>query len=72
MEIPPNMGPEYTTEFRNIFKELAEKNKLKLIPFLLNNVAGNPELNQDDGIHPTIEGHKIVAKNVWVVLKDLL
>lgn len=72
MEIPPNMGPEYTSEFRNIFKELAELNKLKLIPFLLNDVAGNPELNQDDGIHPTIEGHKIVAENVWVVLKDLL
>lgn len=72
MEIPPNMGPEYTSEFRNIFTELAEKNKLKLIPFLLQNVAGVPELNQDDGIHPTVEGHKIVAENAWLVLKDLL
>jgi len=70
MQIPPNMGEEYTTEFRNIFYELAEKNDLKLIPFLLENVGGIPELNQDDGIHPTVEGHKIVAENVWAVLKD--
>lgn len=72
MEIPPNMGPEYTSQFRNVFKELANDNNLKLIPFLLNNVGGIPELNQDDGIHPTIEGHKIVADNVWEVLVDLL
>ena len=72
MEIPPNMGPEYTSEFRNMFSELAEENKLKLIPFLLNNVAGIPDLNQADGIHPTVEGHKIVAENVWTVLKDVL
>lgn len=72
MEIPPNMGPEYTSEFRNIFKELAEKNKLKLIPFLLNHVAGIPDLNQGDGIHPTVEGQKLVAENVWDVLKEVL
>ena len=72
MEIPPNMGPEYTSEFRKMFSELAEENKLKLIPFLLNNVAGIPDLNQADGIHPTVEGHKIVAENVWAVLKDIL
>lgn len=72
MEIPPNMGPEYTSEFRKMFSELAEENKLKLIPFLLNNVAGIPDLNQADGIHPTVEGHKIVAENVWTVLKDVL
>ena len=72
MEIPPNMGPEYTSEFRNIFTEIAKENKIKLISFLLQNVAGIPELNQDDGIHPTVEGQKIVAENVWKVLKDLL
>jgi acyl-CoA thioesterase-1 len=72
MQIPPNMGPEYTSEFKNIFKDLVEKNNTKLIPFILENVAGIPELNQDDGIHPTVEGHKIVAENVWVVLEDLL
>ena len=72
MQIPPNMGQEYTTEFRNIFYELAEKNKVQLIPFLLQNVGGIPELNQDDGIHPTVEGHEIVAENVWAVLKNML
>ena len=72
MEIPPNMGPEYTTEFRNIFKELAEQNNVKHIPFLLANVGGIPELNQRDGIHPTVEGQKLVAENVWAVLNELL
>lgn len=72
MQIPPNMGPEYTTEFKTIFPELAEKNDLSLIPFLLEGVAGNPELNQADGIHPTIAGHKIVSQNTWAVLKDMV
>jgi acyl-CoA thioesterase-1 len=72
MQIPPNMGPEYTSEFRKIFPDLAEENSLALIPFLLEGVAGNPELNQRDGIHPTAEGQKIVAENVWKVLKDVL
>lgn len=69
MQIPPNMGPEYTSEFKNIFPELAEKNDVELIPFLLEGVAGDPELNQQDGIHPTAEGQEIVANNVWEVLK---
>lgn len=72
MQIPPNMGPEYTKEFRNIFPELAEKNKITLIPFLLEGVAGNPDLNLEDGIHPTAEGHQILGKNVWEVLKVML
>ncbi|MGB5819899.1 MAG: arylesterase [Saonia sp.] len=72
MQIPPNMGQAYTTEFRTIFPDLAEKNNIPLIPFLLENVGGIPELNQEDGIHPTVEGHKIVAKNVWAVLKDVV
>lgn len=72
MQIPPNLGEEYTSEFKKIFPELAAKNNLKLIPFLLENVAGIPKLNQNDGIHPTEEGHKILAKNTWEVLKDLL
>lgn len=72
MQIPPNMGIDYSTEFKNIFPELALKNNLKLIPFLLEDVAGIPELNQNDGIHPTAEGHKILAQNTWVVLKALL
>ena len=72
MQIPPNMGEEYTTEFRNIFPELAEENNLELIPFLLEGVAGDPKLNQQDGIHPTAEGYKIVTDNVWSVLEDVV
>jgi acyl-CoA thioesterase-1 len=72
MEIPPNMGQAYTTEFRNIYTDLAAKNKMTLIPFLLEGVGGEPELNQADGIHPTAEGHIIVAENVWKQLEKLL
>ena len=72
MEIPPNMGQAYTTEFRNIYIDLAAKNKMTLIPFLLEGVGGEPELNQADGIHPTSEGHLIVAENVWKQLEKLL
>ena len=72
MQIPPNMGQAYTTEFRNIFPALAEKNDILLVPFLLEGVAGVPDLNLEDGIHPTAEGQKIVAKNVWEVLKNVV
>lgn len=72
MELPPNMGQDYTTEFRSIYADLAEKNSLKFIPFILKDVAGIPELNQSDGIHPTIEGHKIIAKTVWGILEPLI
>ncbi|GAB3764465.1 arylesterase [Spirosoma pomorum] len=72
MQIPPNLGTSYTKEFRELFKELADKNKAVLIPFLLENVGGVPKLNQRDGIHPTPEGHKIVANTVWNVLKPVL
>ena len=72
MEIPPNMGQTYTTEFRNIYTELAEKNKMILVPFLLEGVGGEPKLNQEDGIHPTAEGHRIVAENLWRELQKLL
>lgn len=72
MQIPPNMGPEYTTEFRKIFPALAEENEIPLIPFLLDGVAGIPALNLEDGIHPTPEGHKIVKENVWSVLQNVV
>ena len=72
MQLPPNMGIDYITEFKTIFPELTTKNKLALIPFLLKDVGGIPTLNQADGIHPTIEGQKIVADNVWEVLKTIL
>ncbi|WP_405604660.1 arylesterase [Polaribacter sp. Asnod1-A03] len=72
MQLPPNMGIDYTTEFKTIFPELAKKNQLTLIPFLLENVGGIPSLNQGDGIHPTAKGHQILAKNVWAVLKPII
>ncbi len=72
MMIPPNMGSEYTSEFRDIFPSLAKKNDIFLVPFILENVAGIKDLNQEDGIHPTAKGHKIVANNVWMILQDLI
>ena len=72
MQLPPNMGQDYTTEFKSIFPDLAEKNNVELIPFILKDVGGIPSLNQSDGIHPTVEGHQIVAKNVWEVLEPML
>jgi acyl-CoA thioesterase I len=72
MLVPPNMGPEYTTQFKKIFPALAKRNNATLIPFLLDEVAGNEKLNLPDGIHPNQEGHKIVANNVLKVLEPLL
>jgi len=72
MEAPPNLGRRYTREFRGLFTGLARENHAALIPFLLDSVAGVPELNQSDGIHPTAEGARIVADNVWRVLEPLL
>ena len=72
MQIPPNMGQQYASQFINLYPELATKNKASLIPFLLQGVGGDPKLNQQDGIHPTAEGHKIVAENVWRVLKPMV
>lgn len=72
MQAPPNLGDIYTNEFRSIFYELAEQNDVIFMPFILMEVAGNPELNQPDGIHPTAKGHQIVADNLWDVIKPLL
>jgi acyl-CoA thioesterase-1 len=72
MMVPPNMGNDYTNQFNEIFPALAKKNKATLMPFLLEGVAGNEKLNLPDGIHPNIEGHKIVARNVKKVLTPLL
>lgn len=72
MQIPPNLGTDYSREFRELFKEVADKNNAVLIPFLLENVGGIAKLNQSDGIHPTPAGHRIVANTVWGVLKPLL
>ncbi len=72
MEAPPNMGDAYTSRFRRAFGELAETNDASLIPFLLVDVAGDRELNQADGIHPTERGHRIMAETVWRVLEGVL
>jgi acyl-CoA thioesterase I len=72
MQIPPNMGVSYTTEFKNLYPELATKNNMTLISFLLEGVGGEAKLNQEDGIHPSAEGAKIVAENVWKELQKLL
>jgi acyl-CoA thioesterase-1 len=68
MQAPPNLGQRYTTAFRETFTALAERNDAALIPFLLEGVGGVPSLNQSDGIHPTAEGHEVLADNVWEVL----
>ena len=72
MQIPPNIGQKYAAEFKEVYVDLAKKNDVTLIPFLLEGVGGETKLNQADGIHPTAEGHKILAENVWVSIKDLL
>lgn len=72
MQLPPNMGAEYTSQFKAIFPDLASKNELAFIPFILEGVGGKKELNQNDGIHPTANGHKIVAGNVWEVLLPVI
>jgi acyl-CoA thioesterase-1 len=72
MQIPPNMGQKYTTEFRNLYRELAAANGMTLIPFLLEGVGGEAALNQADGIHPTAEGHRIIAENIWREIGGLL
>jgi acyl-CoA thioesterase-1 len=72
MQIPPNMGAAYAADFKKLYAETATKNKLTLIPFLLENVGGIAKLNQRDGIHPTPEGHKLVARTVWRTLQPIL
>ena len=72
MQIPPNMGADYTTAFKNVFTDLAASNSLALIPFLLEGVGGNRALNLPDGIHPSAEGHKIIAENVWKFIEGIL
>lgn len=72
MLVPPNMGPDYFAQFRSVFPEIASRNNATLIPFLLEGVAGRPELNLPDGIHPTARGHGLVAEHVWGFLKPIL
>ena len=72
MEAPPNLGQEYTSAFHAMFAELAREHGATLMPFLLEGVAGEPRLNQGDGMHPNNAGERIVADNVWRALQPLL
>lgn len=72
MKMPDNLGEAYTRQFEGLFRDLAEKHRLVLIPFLLDGVGGRPELNLPDQIHPNAEGHRRVATNVWNVLQPVL
>ncbi|HOO09865.1 MAG TPA: arylesterase [Cyclobacteriaceae bacterium] len=72
MMVPPNLGEEYTSEFKEIYPRLARKNNASLIPFLLEGVAGDGQLNLADGIHPNVAGHKIVARTVLKTIEPLL
>ncbi len=72
MRIPPNYGPEYTEAFAALYPALARESGATLVPFLLEGVAGHPELNQADGIHPTAEGQSRVATTVAATLAPML
>lgn len=72
MEMPANMGEDYNRQFQRVFPEVAKEQQAALVPFLLANVGGVPELNLPDQIHPTPKGHELVASNVWVVLEPVL
>src|SRR5205807_7948556 len=72
MEAPPNFGREYTARFHQVYPALARQFHVALVPFLLDHVAGSETLNQRDGIHPTVEGARIVADNVWRVLEPIV
>ncbi len=72
MDAPRNFGRDYIVAFHQVYPALASQYHVPLVPFLLEGVAANPALNQRDGIHPTAEGARIVADNVWMVLEPLL
>jgi acyl-CoA thioesterase-1 len=72
MEAPPNMGAEYTSAFRQVFRDVAQEHGAALLPFLLEGVAGDAALNQPDGIHPNAEGARRIADLVWRALEPML
>ena len=72
MQMPPNVGAQYAAEFRQVFFEVAKENHAALIPFLLEGVGGQRELNQPDMIHPNSAGHRVVADVVWQTIEPLL
>ncbi|HEY8832911.1 MAG TPA: arylesterase [Gemmatimonadaceae bacterium] len=72
MEAPPNYGATYTRNFRTIYADIARKENVPLLPFLLDGVAGISRLNQADGVHPNVAGERIVADNLWKSLKPIV
>ena len=72
MQMPDNMGPKFTSRFKTLFPEVAKESKSAFIPFLIEGVGGNEKLNQADGIHPTAEGQRIVADNVWKMIQPII
>lgn len=72
MEAPPNFGEQYATAFRQVFQDLARENKVIFVPFLLEGVAGVPDLNQPDGVHPTSAGAARIADHLWPVVKTMI
>lgn len=72
MQMPPNMGADYADSFARAYRELAQENNATLIPFLLEGVGGNRDLNQRDMIHPSAEGHRIIGELVWRTLEPIL
>jgi acyl-CoA thioesterase-1 len=72
MEAPPNLGDDYVRRFRAVYADLSDKYDAALVPFLLEGVAADPSLNMEDGIHPNIEGHRILARTVWGVVEPVL
>ena len=72
MEMPPNYGPQYTKDFRNVFQYLADKYEISFMPFLLKDVGGIDSFNQPDGIHPNYEGQKIIARNILTYILENL
>jgi len=72
MEVPPNYGARYAADFRRLYRDVALKRKAAFMPFLLDGVAGNPKLNQPDGIHPTADGYRVVVDHLWPYVEPLL
>jgi acyl-CoA thioesterase-1 len=72
MEAPPNMGEDYTSEFRQAYRDLAKQYKIAFIPFVLEGVGGRPEMNQPDGIHPNADGEVVMTENIWRALEPML
>jgi acyl-CoA thioesterase I len=72
MRLPPNYGDGYTREFSGAFVDVARERGVTFMPFLLVGVAGDPALNQPDGIHPTADGHRVIAEHLWPYLRPLL